>query len=387
MAHGGGCLSSLERRWSFPRSALTESPYFCAVEFFKKYETWHWQRIQRHILYWLLWSAFLVIINTLIGNTLKSLDDHVRIGQWIAFEATVLPIKIGAAYTIAYWVMPRYLYTKKYGYFVAYSVVVLLFFAVILYLVYAHFVHPIILHDSQAYTIEQFVYKGVQLIYITAMVICIKFFQNYLHEQERNQSLVQQKVEAELKYLRNQVQPHFLFNTLNNIYGLVLSKDQRAGEAIVTLSNLLSFMLYEGDTKRIPLAKELEMLDHYVELELLRYQRRLQFQFDKGTMPVHYSIAPLLLLPFVENAFKHGPAKEEGMSFITIKMDVQEQVLSFFIENSYSSVDQENEHIQSGIGLGNIKKRLELIYPDRHSLQITKGETFRVYLSIELEKA
>ena len=89
----------------------------------------------------------------------------------------------------------------------------------------------------------------------------------------------------------------------------------------------------------------------------------------------------------MENAFKHGPAKEEGMSFITIKMDVQEQVLSFFIENSYSSVDQENEHIQSGIGLGNIKKRLELIYPDRHSLQITKGETFRVYLSIELEKA
>ena len=238
-------------------------------------------------------------------------DGNSVLWQWIAFEAVVLPIKIGSAYSIAYVLMPRFLYRKQYITFFGLSALVILFFTILLYFAYAYFVHPIIFSDTDSYTVAQFTYRGIELIYIAALVVSIKFFQNYLFEHQHNQDLVQQKVEAELKYLRNQIQPHFLFNTLNNIYGMVLSNDKNAGEAIVKLSNLLSFMLYEGNTKAVSLSKEIEMLDSFIELELLRYRRKLDFTFSKNNLSPTLKIAPLLLIPFVENAFKHGPAEEE----------------------------------------------------------------------------
>ncbi|MEM8523604.1 MAG: histidine kinase [Bacteroidota bacterium] len=353
--------------------------------FLKKYDKWNWERLSRHIAYWLLWSVFLVVVNSLVGNAIDFVGGNSVLWQWIAFEAVVLPVKIGAAYTIAYFLMPQFLYKEQYGAFLIWSVLALLFFAILLYLIYAYFVHPIIFLDAEYYTIEQFAYKGIQLIYITALVASIKFFQNYLHEQQRNQTLMRQKVEAELKYLRNQIQPHFLFNTLNNIYGMVLSDDKNAGEAIVKLSNLLSFMLYEGNTEAILLSKEVEMLESYIELERLRYQRKLDFNSSKNKITAGLKIAPLLLMPFVENAFKHGPAKEEQQSFINLSLEVQQNILYFSIDNSYNKeVKTSNDYIQSGIGLENIKKRLSLLYPDKHSLNISEGNTFEVSLMIDL---
>ncbi|MEO1513923.1 MAG: histidine kinase [Bacteroidota bacterium] len=354
------------------------------MDVLKKYDDWNWERLSRHIIYWLAWSTFLVTINSFVGNVTDFADGRSVLWQWIAFEATVLPIKIGSAYTIAYVLMPRFLYQKRYLAFLLWGAVVLFFFAVLLYLVYAYFVHPIIFLESEFYSIAQFIYKGVELIYIAAMVVSIKFFQNYLHEQQRNQELVQRSVEAELKYLKNQVQPHFLFNTLNNIYGMVLSNDEHAGEAIVKLSNLLSFMLYGGEAKTVSLSKEVEMLDSFIELELLRYRRKLDFQLTKGNLSPTLQIAPLLLIPFVENAFKHGPAKEEHRSFIHIKMETQGSILHFSIENSFSKNGMKTENIESGIGLENIKKRLELLYPDQYTLEISERKTFTVSLMIEL---
>ncbi|MEM0991964.1 MAG: sensor histidine kinase [Bacteroidota bacterium] len=353
--------------------------------FLKKYDEWNWERLSRHIAYWLLWSVFLITVNSLIGNAIKFVGGNSVLWQWIAFEAVVLPVKIGAAYTIAYFLMPRFLYKEQYLAFLICGVLTLLFFSVLLYIIYAHFVHPIIFLDSEYYTIEQFAYKGIQLIYITALVVSIKFFQNYLYEQQRNQALVQQKIEAELKYLRNQIQPHFLFNTLNNIYGMVLSNDKNAGETIVKLSNLLSFMLYEGNTKTVTLSQEIKMLESYVELELMRYQQKLDFNFSKSNIEPHLKIAPLLLIPFIENAFKHGPANDEQPSFINLSMEVQQNILHFQIKNSYNANIQIScDTIQSGIGLENIRKRLSLLYPNKHTLEISEDNAFEVSLMIEL---
>lgn len=165
---------------------------------------------------------------------------------------------------------------------------------------------------------------------------------------------------------------------------MVLSQDKNAGETIVKLSNLLSFMLYEGNTQAVSLAKEVEMLDSFVELELLRYRRKLDFRFSKDNLNPRLKIAPLLLIPFVENAFKHGPAQEEQASFIHMEMETQQNILHFFVENSYVKNNPKSKHIQSGIGLENIRKRLHLLYPNRHTLTILKADTFKVSLMVEL---
>ena len=354
------------------------------MKIFEKYDHWTWERLSRHVIYWGAWSIFWVIVNSLVSHAIDLADGNSVLWQWVAFEVVVLPIKIGSSYTIAYVLMPRFLYQQQYVAFIGWCALVLLFFTALLYLEYAYFVHPVIFSEAKSFTLGQFTYRGVELVYIAALVVSIKFFQNYTFEQQRNLQLVQQKVEAELKYLRNQIQPHFLFNTLNNIYGMVLSEDKNAGEAIVKLSNLLSFMLYEDNTRATSLAKEVEMLDSFIELELLRYRRKLDFNFSKNNLSSSLKIAPLLLIPFVENAFKHGPAREDGPSFINIQMEVQEPILYFSVENSFSENTTANDTLQSGIGLENIKKRLDLLYLDQYTLEIAKDKTFKVSLIIVL---
>jgi len=117
---------------------------------------------------------------------------------------------------------------------------------------------------------------------------------------------------------------------------------------------------------------------------LLRYRRKLDFRFAKENIAPDLNIAPLLLIPLIENAFKHGPAKEEGHSFIEIQMETQQQILYFSVENSFSKTTKRIQNIESGIGLDNMKKRLELLYPNKHTLQISSAETFKVSLMVEL---
>ena len=232
------------------------------------------------------------------------------------------------------------------------------------------------------YKPDQFIYKGLELIYIASIFIGFKFFQNYQYEQQQNQKLIQEKAEAELKYLKNQIQPHFPFNTLNNIYGMVLSDNKKAAsDVIIEFSNLLSYMLYESNVPKVPLEKELKYLESYIELEKLRYGERLELTYEKTIKSGKNQIAPLLLIPLVENAFKHGPAKEKSGSFIAISITVNHEYLFFEVRNSFKETAVQPD-IQSGIGLGNVRKRLQLIYPNTHKMTITKENTFHVSLKL-----
>lgn len=345
----------------------------------QKYETWGWNRLSRHVMYWFLWTFFFVGLNTITQS------NH-TFWQWAAFELTVLPIKIASTYFIAYGLLPYFLYRKKYFYFFASLFLAVFFFGSLLYMVCAFFVVPTILGEVELYTVDKFVYKGLELLYIASLVLGIKFFQNYLNEQQQNQKLAQQKIEAELKYLKNQIQPHFLFNTLNNIYGMILSNDPKAANYMVQLSEILSYMLYECNVEEMPLLKEVEILENFIALERLRYHRKLVFKYNKNISSPSLKIAPLLLIPIVENAFKHGPAKEEGESSIFVQLETQGNILYFSVENTYNK-KRDLQNIQSGIGLENIKKRLKFQYPDLHTLKIDQSKTFKVSLIIELGNA
>ncbi len=193
--------------------------------------------------------------------------------------------------------------------------------------------------------------------------------------------LIQQNREAELAFLRSQVSPHFLFNSLNNIYALSYKKSDKAPEAILKLSDLVRFMLYEKQ-EEIPLSKEWEYVQNLIGLQQLRYSFPLQIETTVKGEPSSLQIAPYLLIPFVENLFKHARLEESGPP-VQMLLQVDGKQLDFSLTNTISNGQKDNS---GGIGLPNISRRLELLYPGRHQLIITNNEqVFSIHLTINLQ--
>jgi len=200
---------------------------------------------------------------------------------------------------------------------------------------------------------------------------------------ERRQAALQ----AELKALKAQVHPHFLFNTLNNLYALTLNNSPKAPGVVVGLSDMLRYMLYECNADKVSLEKEVLMLQHYIGLEKIRYEDRLDVNFTiKGKLDDKL-VAPLMLLPLVENAFKHGTSEQVGESWININLEVIGNRLKFKISNSKpDAINGDDDKHRGNIGLQNIKTRLELIYPASHQLRIMdEDEVFLAVLELDVE--
>jgi Putative regulator of cell autolysis len=218
--------------------------------------------------------------------------------------------------------------------------------------------------------------------YITGVAIAFKLLRQQASSKEREKNLVKEKLETELKFLRNQTNPHFLFNTLNNIYALARKKSEKTPEVVMKLSELLSFMLYESGKDIITISEEIKMIEDYIDLQKIRYSDRLSVVFNRKIDNEAQPIAPLLVLPLVENAFKHGVSETRFDSFVNIDLHLKEGQLAFCIKNTI-----ENGHAKSAnskIGLTNIKRQLELMYKD-HTMQIQEdGETFNVNITINL---
>jgi two-component system LytT family sensor kinase len=201
--------------------------------------------------------------------------------------------------------------------------------------------------------------------------------------QRRNIELSKEKVEAELKLLKSQIHPHFLFNTLNNLYSLTLQKSDQAPEVILKLSEMLDYMLYECNGPIVSLEKELQFLQNYIALEKLRFGERLKVMFKQKGFFANRKIAPLLLFPFVENSIKHGAGSNNQDSWITIEAILDHKILLFSVENNVK--DQLQKQNASGLGLVNVRKRLEMLYGDKQQLQIEQKEgKYSVRLALDL---
>ena len=187
----------------------------------------------------------------------------------------------------------------------------------------------------------------------------------------------QQEKEAELKLLKAQLNPHFLFNTLNNLYGLSVVKSDKLPSLMLKLSDLLRYSLYETKDILVPLDKEITYLKNYIALEKIRLEDTTEINFERKGSFSDYVIAPMLLIVFVENAFKHLTAQKKQKSNVTITIKTESDLLAFYCSNSIdSALNKENnlEKGKSGIGLVNVKKRLALIYPNKHQLKVQKTE-------------
>ena len=346
-------------------------------QFEKRYTGWSWERVSRHILYWLAWLIFYALLNSSYNN--EGLLFHAGV------ELKVMLIKLPFTYFVIYYLVPNWLVKKKYITFGVLFFGSALVAGTLIWALYYLYLFPASPDAQKGFINVKLLYKAVDLIYISSLPTILKLLQLSIQQEKVTLQIAQQRSDAELKVLKNQLHPHFLFNTLNNLYGMVLTNHPKAPDVITRLSDMMSYMLYECDTRSISLEKEIANLENYIELEKIRYGSRLEIAFEKGGEVNGKQIAPLLLLPFVENAFKHGAAKNEKDPWICINLWVNDNLLNFTVENNVVSENgQLHVHTQSGIGLINVKKRLDMIYPGKHTLEVKEHDTYLSKLNLDL---
>jgi sensor histidine kinase YesM len=215
-------------------------------------------------------------------------------------------------------------------------------------------------------------------IFVTSL---LRLARGWFHLQE----IEKEKTVAELKALKSQINPHFLFNSLNSIYSLARKNSSQVPEKVIQLSDLMRHIIYDSDVEFILLPKEIEMIRNYIELQNLRTPENEKIELEVTGEIEGKKVAPLIFLPFVENSFKHGLKSGAENPFVKIKIEVFENSLVFEIENSKGKASEITDSKYKGIGIENVKKRLGLIYPGMHSLNISETEnTFRVILQIKL---
>jgi sensor histidine kinase YesM len=192
-------------------------------------------------------------------------------------------------------------------------------------------------------------------------------------------ALKEQQLVSELNYLKAQLHPHFFFNTINNIYGLALKQSPDTAPMVARLGEMMRYILYEADQKTVPLSREIAFLSGYIEVEKIRHQKGICIQFDVQGIRPEYRIEPLLLLPFIENAFKHGLEQETRNGFVNIVICQTDEDLTLQVNNSIPEAVKGKE--VAGIGIKNVRKRLDILYPDRYHLQMNEAlDTYEVTL-------
>lgn len=288
-----------------------------------------------------------------------------------------------ATVSVTYFLMPRLLYKKKYwGFFLGFVVVVLLTIAV-----EELIMEPIMYPGTKRANSFPGIYISLLGVLPTMFILSgFKFGWDALRKQEQIDELEGVIQESELQFLRSQINPHFLFNNLNNLYSYALQNSPKTPEIILEMSGVLRYMLYESKEQFVPLKKELEQLDNFIKLYRLQIEDRGRVRFATGKIGEGYRIAPLILIVFVENAFKHSQSGQSSNIEIDISVGMTGDRLEFHCENNYEA-GQSLDTVAKGIGLNNVQKRLELLYPNKHQLRIQDHKnSYVVNLGLELEK-
>jgi two-component system, LytTR family, sensor kinase len=342
-------------------------------------------RITAHAIFWL----GLIVYEGLIAGMV---DDLYL--QRVTTSFIELPVKMAATYFTLYILIDKLLVHKKYSLFLSLLFLSMIFFGILARIVAYYTIYP--MYYPMATNVPLFflpkilitIFSIYSVVAIVASFHLIKHWYNHQQASQRlhqtAQQLEKEKLEAELKLLKSQINPHFLFNTLNNLYALTLQHSHKAPEMVYKLSQLMSYMLYDSNQMEVSLKKEIQYIQNYIDLEKVRYDTRLDVSLNVYDVPDTIHIAPLLLLPFVENSFKHGVSNQLSGGWIRIDILIQENTLVLKVENSKNIFPAEDKPV-SGIGLQNVRKRLDLIYSDCYSLQLLdEDETYLVILKITI---
>ena len=341
-------------------------------------------RILFHITFWIIVGSFyLIVFNR--NSEIPAVTYILSIG--------LLPVAFFEAYFFNYILIPKYLVKKRYGRFFLFSLYTVLTSTWLSFLIVMFALISILNKDASLDpAVLQPELQVISLNFIVFLAISIKqvkrmfFILQEKNELEKTKLTTELKLkEAELKLLKAQIHPHFLFNTLNNLYGLTLEKSDEAPGLVLQLSEILDYILYRCDEQRVLLSEELDNLKNYLNIERIRYSEKLKLNVTLPEETGQFKIAPLIILPFIENAFKHGVSHFPGVAFVNLNIQLLNKNLVLTIENPKNQVTHVNNN--KGIGLMNVRKRLDLTYPGKYILSIDdRAETFSVNLTLELEE-
>lgn len=342
----------------------------------------NWQRISLHVLFWVVYAPLNAVLNCLLQRV--PVEENFQFA--LIAEVFSLPMKLLLTYFVFYYVIPLYLDRSKIWKLVG---LLLLAFAVAtaLYRLETGYIFFPLFRPEVKFNLlspEGLLLTEFDLFITLAAAVTIKMIRVHYKSLEFEQELMREKLQSELSFLRAQTNPHFLFNTLNNLYVLARKKSDKTPDAIMMLSKIMRFVLYECRAPRIAVADEAKVVQDYIELEKLRYNKRLSVDYQEEMDDPLTPIAPLLLLPFVENSFKHGAGSTTGDVHILINITLAKKQLSFTVQNTLDR-DSEPNGDGNGIGLRNVQRQLALLYPDQHLLKTTRENGhFTADLKIDL---
>ncbi len=278
------------------------------------------------------------------------------------------------------FVIPNLLEKRLFGWYVAALIGVVIAYTV-LNGHYNHFIHGVLLHDKPIETSSGFWDNFVYGLCCSVIASMLYITQKWAEREEQVKNIQINQLQTELKYLRSQINPHFLFNGLNTIYGSIEMSNSLARDMMVQFSDLLRYNLYEGDVDMIELDKEVKYLENYVALQKARSNENMQVSLKVNFQNGGVKIAPLIFMAFVENAFKYVSRGDSSVNSITIELNENAGKVDFTCDNTYD----EAESVAGGIGLTNAERRLELLYKDRYSLEIKKEQNiYHVHLTLSV---
>ncbi|MBE7175502.1 MAG: sensor histidine kinase [Mucilaginibacter polytrichastri] len=330
-----------------------------------------------HSAFWLIMIGFIMFIgSTDPKNTLRDLV--------IRFVVYGL-INISIFYTNFLVLLPRLLNRKRYFRYVLAMIAIILVVSLVKYMLARMFGRVVLMRNGMSHPLT-FAQYYLSAVFTTLMFFflsaALRFGLDWFRNDRIRRELENEKLSAELAFLKSQINPHFLFNSLNNIYSLAYQKSESTPEAVLKLSEIMRYMLYESNDKLVDMDKEIGYLRNYIDLQKLRFGNRAAVEMRVAGETSGRLIAPMILVSFVENAFKHGLVSDTAKPII-IDMTMTRGMLDFTVHNAKSSYNKDKT---GGIGLVNVRRRLELLYPGRYTLKVdNEMDNYTTHLTLKLE--
>ena len=346
-------------------------------------KTFKFRNLLLHLFFW----AFLIALPILLGpNTNSTNPEEIRRSYfWIFYMTSFTVINIPFFYFNTEILLPKLLRAKG---------VIIYLLTLIGAIVFMLWIHEELFHWAYSHFFPGNHSGGgarrgalmrmiFQLLFYAAIGTSYRLISDRMKEDEQVKEQENERLKSELSFLRSQISPHFMFNVLNSVVSLSRRKPEMVEPVVVKLSELMRYMIYETNDSIVPISKELTYLESYIDLQKIRFGNDIQINFKHEIGPKSSSIEPMLLIPFVENAFKHGVGFIENPT-IEIELKDSAKELTFHVANKEGALLNEKKDESSGIGLANVKRRLELLYPTNHSLVVNDSEAdFEITLTIK----
>lgn len=333
---------------------------------------------RRPVYHTIGWLGFLFI---LVLAQMKT--NQMNLGMALVNEAVNIIFYAALLYFNLNYLFPQYLRKGQYFLYLG-----LLLLATLVLTPIKLLLKYLILDQTSNTLLDNFGAYFFSTFLVGSLATVGKMMTDWFRQNRERQELVTETMQSELRFLKSQINPHFLFNTLNSLYALTLKKSDAAPDIVIKLSEMMRYMLYECNEKTVPLSKEVAYIRNYLDLEKLRQQKDVKIDLEVTGKPGNQQVAPLMFMNFLENSFKHGLNSAIHQGFVNIRLQVGDREVVFHIENSKGSLmPQAPEAVRpsGGIGLVNVRRRLELLYPDRHELSIRETpNAFAVTLKLQL---